>query len=837
MEAGQDLARSITKRANLRDLALDDWQESTTMEQFLSVFTRCPSLKTLRLKQPSAPAGVDGTDIGRICPDLRDISYDGSSVMDGNDKWPLEVMETLRENQMESLEYQSASHCRLDDATAVKTLLRHSSSLWQIKIISPVTSSAVRMILETCKALEVLQISRSTVELCDAIASPWACSKMTSLTLSIKISPSSSPPGTEFVPSYLQEPPTPLSAGEKNIFTQLEVFYRQIGKLTGLRHLNIDRTEYSEHGSIVGRSNLRDRPLPGMLILSTNRAGRPGFLDLLGGLSKLETVEGAIFPETADRMMSEFTREFTWIFQLSPYFRFDNASPSLEALTRNLRHIRQLETTDPTLVHLLAFHPAALNQLQSLDLYLYDDKTSFFPTTDSPEPGMALGNNIQAIRRILEGCHNLQVLSLGITDCFKKADKTVAFQEIMSACPTESLESIKLYFETQDPGFYQQQHLPSFIALQDVFIRASTNHMHSSTLAFLVRCPNLVRLEMDSVDDCVLFDLADTLQAFCPNLVELVWTDNNYEDEYTAAVLGSSRLGWRVLTTPWHVGFGPLTYEAVMRSAETLEELKMSAWGSSSSEVRWRFYLDMLCSARNLRKLTGLDGQTRSMHESTIEVHAEKAFKQHIESSGGRTWVLGPLMKYLGMQVIGVPRPDVVCRDNGTPLRSWMVDELDDSRRYEVQRWIYEQLGRMTGLEELVLGVVDICLEDVGDYMPEEDVNDEGISLTELEDEMEEDDWLNRLINYQSLEFSLESGLELLSGLKVLELLDVKSTAHRIGVEELEWMHVHWPKLKEIKGLVTERKWAGDGEEGIKVKQDVEAWIAAHPHGIGSSYY
>ncbi|KAG0063586.1 hypothetical protein BGZ89_009778, partial [Linnemannia elongata] len=748
MEAGQYLARSITKRANLRDLALDDWQESTTMEQFLSVFTRCPSLKTLRLKQPSAPAGVDGTDIGRICPDLRDISYDGSSDMDGNDKWPLEVMETLRENQMESLEYQSASHCRLDDATAVKTLLRHSSSLWQIKIISPVTSSAVRMILETCKALEVLQISRSTVELCDAIASPWACSKMTSLTLSIKISPSSSPPGTEFVPSYLQEPPTPLSAGEKNIFTQLEVFYRQIGKLTGLRHLNIDRTEYSEHGSIVGRSNLRDRPLPGMLILSTNRAGRPGFLDLLGGLSKLETVEGAIFPETADRMMSEFTREFTWI--------------------------------------------SALNQLQSLDLYLYDDKTSFFPTTDSPESGMALGNNIQAISRILEGCHNLQVLSLGITDCFTKADKTVAFQEIMSACPTGSLESIKLYFETQDPGF--------------------------------------LRLEMDSVDDCVLFDLAGTLQAFCPNLVELVWTDNDYEDEYIAVVLGSSRLGWRVLTAPWHVGFGPLSCEAVMRSAETLEELKMSAWGSSSSEVRWRFYLDMLCSARNLRILTGLDGQTRSMNESTIEVHAEKAFKQHIESGGGRTWVLGSLMKYLGMQVIGVPRPDVVCRDNGTPLRSWMVDELDDSRRYEVQRWIYEQLGRMTGLEELVLGVVDICLEDVGDYMPEEDVNDEGISLTKLEDDMEEDGWLNRLINYQSLEFSLESGLELLSGLKVLGLLDVKSTAHRIGVEELEWMHVHWPKLKEIKGLVTERKWAGDDEEGIKVKQDVEAWIAAHPH-------
>ncbi|KAF9538291.1 hypothetical protein EC957_006939 [Mortierella hygrophila] len=300
MEAAQDPVRSTTKLANLQDLALDEWQESTTKEQFLSVFERCLGLKTLRLKQPSAPAGMDGADIGRICPDIRDISYDGSLDMDGNDKWLFEVMASLPENQMESLEFQSASRSRLDDVTA-------------IKITSPVASSAVRMILEMCKALEVLQISRSTVHLCDAIASPWACTKMTNLTLSIKISPSSSPPGTEFVPSYLQNPSTPLSAAEKDIFTQLEVFYQQIGKLTGLRHLYIGRAEYSEHGLVVGRSPSRDRPLPGMLILSTNRADRPGFLDVLGGLSKLETVGGAIFPETVEGEMPEFTSEFSWI--------------------------------------------------------------------------------------------------------------------------------------------------------------------------------------------------------------------------------------------------------------------------------------------------------------------------------------------------------------------------------------------------------------------------------------------------------------------------------------------------------------------------------------------
>ncbi|KAF9123447.1 hypothetical protein BGX30_001458 [Mortierella sp. GBA39] len=361
--------------------------------------------------------------------------------------------------------------------------------------------------------------------------------------------------------------------------------------------------------------------------------------------------------------------------------------------------------------------------------------------------------------------------------------------------------------------------------------------MHPSKLAFLARCPNLVKLELGLLIECVLMGLADLLQAFCPNLVDLVWSSyGSYKDEYTAAMLRSSRLGWRVLEL-CHGSFGPLSYEAALRSGGTLEELDMEISGDGSGEAHRSFFLDLFCTARNLRRLIGLREELRHFGQIAAEVHAEAAFRQHIESGGGRAWALGPLMKYIQMQVVGVPRPDVVCRVNGTPLRPWMVEQLDDSRRYEVQRWIYEQLGRMTELEELVLGMIDICLDDVGDYMPEEDDEDAEVFLTALEDGMEEDGWLNRLINYQSLEFSLESGLELLAGMKMMMSLDVKATTHRIGVAELEWMHVHWPKLKEIKGLVTERKWAGDAEDGTMVKQDVEAWMTAHPHGIGSSYY
>lgn len=44
------------------------------------------------------------------------------------------------------------------------------------------------------------------------------------------------------------------------------------------------------------------------------------------------------------------------------------------------------------------------------------------------------------------------------------------------------------------------------------------------------------------------------------------------------------------------------------------------------------------------------------------------------------------------------------------------------------------------------------------------------------------------------LEMSQGSGLDLLSGLKEMRVLDVVRMAHRIGVLELGWMRKNWPK-------------------------------------------
>ncbi|KAF8946189.1 hypothetical protein BGZ47_001077 [Haplosporangium gracile] len=52
-----------------------------------------------------------------------------------------------------------------------------------------------------------------------------------------------------------------------------------------------------------------------------------------------------------------------------------------------------------------------------------------------------------------------------------------------------------------------------------------------------------------------------------------------------------------------------------------------------------------------------------------------------------------------------------------------------------------------------------------------------------------------------TLELTLATGLDHLSGLRHLEVFGFEGVDHRIGKKELEWMAINWPKLKIIRGL------------------------------------
>ncbi|KAG0297993.1 hypothetical protein BGZ96_003640 [Linnemannia gamsii] len=81
--------------------------------------------------------------------------------------------------------------------------------------------------------------------------------------------------------------------------------------------------------------------------------------------------------------------------------------------------------------------------------------------------------------------------------------------------------------------------------------------------------------------------------------------------------------------------------------------------------------------------------------------------------------------------------------------------------------------------------------------------------------------FLNPRFQYSCLPLSLESGLDLMSELKELVELNVEQMAHRIGLEEVRWMVVHWPKQRKIIGLNVK----GEMNEAIKWLRKTRPWI------------
>ncbi|KAG0349799.1 hypothetical protein BGX24_008314, partial [Mortierella sp. AD032] len=135
-------------------------------------------------------------------------------------------METLPENQVRTITYYSDSDCYLDEVLAGRTLLRHSRTLRRISLGFTVSSATQRMILGSYEVLKEYS-SRSPINLNDA-ASPWASSKMTTLDLKVSISLSAPPTlATQYIPS----------ADKSLIFSQLEIFYRQIGRQANMLRL------------------------------------------------------------------------------------------------------------------------------------------------------------------------------------------------------------------------------------------------------------------------------------------------------------------------------------------------------------------------------------------------------------------------------------------------------------------------------------------------------------------------------------------------------------------------------------------------------------------------
>ncbi|KAG0280044.1 hypothetical protein BGZ97_009472, partial [Linnemannia gamsii] len=455
------------------------------------------------------------------------------------------------------------------------------------------------------------------------------------------------------------------------------------------------------------------------------------------------------------------------------------------ALASNCGYIRMIETTDPAFVSFLGIFQPRITNLESLTLRLKEHP--FSPVSEfifSPDlvisAAQIMGQEsvdmprcVASVIKILQNNRNLRSLSLD-WGCFRYKNGDEGFPELVSAFPTTHLEKLELSFlnaiahdrdihDGSDKNLdlvnverFNQSFQQPFLALKEISITGgSQNNMDHNRLAFLTRCPNVETLRLHRLDFKALEVLPACLDVACHKLSSLEWRKSLYDsDEEIRALIQTTRLGWKELRLPDMSLLGSFAFSALMESVATLEVLRIE----SAEELELNAFVDVLCSAKNLRRLEGIVDRQRKRFTTEVIVHAHDAYLEHVNGGMDRSWVLGPSMEHLQLRIEGVPRPDVLYFQNGKGLVIQEVG-LNPAARFDVQRWIYTQLGRMTGLQELILGLQDLSTK--------------AMLFTGVDSSMDiaaqEEAALRRgvrMFNYLSLEFSLESGLDLLAGMK-----------------------------------------------------------------------
>jgi len=240
------------------------------------------------------------------------------------------------------------------------------------------------------------------------------------------------------------------------------------------------------------------------------------------------------------------------------------------------------------------------------------------------------------------------------------------------------------------------------------------------------------------------------------------------DDAIIADFIGrGSRTGWKTLSLygiQYDFHFGQKSTEALLKHAGTLEHLRLSpASGLPSKDIQ-----RLLCSAPNLKKLDLLsDVRLLGQKDGRLEA------KDVIQSS----WVCKSL-EVFRCEIGGIPRPDIIRIINGKPASDYIVVGTHQES-VDLQRQVYTQLGQLTQLRVLRMGAMLWDLRS-----PWEMVFDE---LEEYR--------CQRL--FDCLAMSLESGLDLLQGLKKLQVVGLKNMETGIyNGDERAWVRKHWPLVE-----------------------------------------
>ncbi|KAK3839416.1 MAG: hypothetical protein JOS17DRAFT_729064 [Linnemannia elongata] len=352
-------------------------------------------------------------------------------------------------------------------------------------------------------------------------------------------------------------------------------------------------------------------------------------------------------------------------------------------------------------------------------------------------------------------------------------------------------------------------------------------------IPFLLRFHNLVEIHfcLPVAMRFYIKKIAETLSTSCPALNVGVFggQDVDLTDQDLATLIGSSAGGWRTLAVDTNCYFGSLSAAAVVvegRHARTLENFRVTTGNCFFPSPMIQ---ELLCTAVKLKRLEGrsfLRDSAPMIHISANDlVRGEWACKD---------------LETFHCAIKDIPRPDIKTTKDGRRLvgRLHRGDSMEES--FRVHQLVYEQLGRLKKLRELVLGYRSCDSDErFGGLVTDEDLGWEqgiaeadyysadsptytidthegtGIDRDEVKEQDEKDENLPTDMLYDCLAMSLESGLELLGGLTELKWLSLEGISHCVKVVERKCMANQWPGLFLEDELEEKNDRGGRGGRGV----------------------
>ncbi|KAG0299538.1 hypothetical protein BGZ97_003652 [Linnemannia gamsii] len=314
--------------AMLKELVLWEFEQPGLLEDNIRSFlAQCPNLLNLSVSAVTWIENVPNLaqEIVRSCPKLVNLTSKTQFRDEETQELMLRILGALPEQQVQSFCCSTDPPSKTTRLSGTQSLLwKQSSTLRSLTLdgCKNIDYKAVQVALIECKALEHLEVNWAAqsnpqqlcIDLESAVESPWACTRLHTLVLTVVI------PDRPFhhfadgeLPYYKRRPPTILTAAETEQFAQLEVLYQQLGKLTNLRHLNLKALFCDPEGLRLMSPYYRQNSFPGMLNLRNAATGRPGYLHLLGGLTKLRRLMGSVAVVTKETEVTVGMDEVQWM--------------------------------------------------------------------------------------------------------------------------------------------------------------------------------------------------------------------------------------------------------------------------------------------------------------------------------------------------------------------------------------------------------------------------------------------------------------------------------------------------------------------------------------------